>query len=155
MAQAGEGPPELRRCVVATAEALDGEMRDRIARHRAERPADFATIEEPITLPATLAALDQRYDIVIVDCLTLWISNLILAGRSDDDVLQDVKALADTLARVNFRSVVVSGEVGSGIVPENAAARRFRDLLGWANQAVGRVADEVVLMVAGQPLRVK
>ncbi len=152
LAEASAG---ARRFFVATAEALDDEMRERIAHHRAWRPASFTTVEEPLALVAALAALEGRADVVAVDCLTLWISNLMAAGRSDDAVLAEARALADTLARVHFASIVVSGEVGAGIVPENAAARRFRDLLGWTNQALAQVAQRVVLMVAGCPLRVK
>lgn len=147
--------PGARRFFIATAEPLDDEMRERIANHRARRPAAFTTVEEPIALAAALAALGGRADVVVVDCLTLWISNLMLAGRGDDAVLADARALAGALAGTGFESIVVSGEVGSGIVPENAMARRFRDLLGWTNQAVAQVAERVVLMVAGCALRVK
>lgn len=150
-----EGMAGARRFFVATAEARDDEMRARIAQHRVRRSASFATVEEPIALAAALAALEERADLVVVDCLTLWISNLMLGGRGDDAVLAQARALADGLAGARFASIVVSGEVGAGIVPDNAAARRFRDLLGWANQAVAQVAERVVLMVAGCPLQVK
>jgi adenosylcobinamide kinase/adenosylcobinamide-phosphate guanylyltransferase len=150
-----EAGPGARRFFIATAEPLDDEMRERIAHHRARRPAEFTTVEEPLALAAALAALDGRADAVVVDCLTLWISNLMLAGRGDETVLAEARALAAALAGARFESIVVSGEVGAGIVPENAAARRFRDLLGWANQAVAQIAGRVVLMVAGCPLRIK
>ncbi|HZO80838.1 MAG TPA: bifunctional adenosylcobinamide kinase/adenosylcobinamide-phosphate guanylyltransferase [Candidatus Binataceae bacterium] len=150
-----EASGAARRFFVATAEPLDDEMRERIAHHRAHRPTAFATVEEPIAIAAALVALEGRADLVIIDCVTLWISNLMLAGRSDDAIAAEARALADVLAAAGFESLVVSGEVGAGIVPENATARRFRDLLGWANQAVAQVAQRVVLMVAGCPLRVK
>lgn len=144
-----------RRFLVATAEPLDDEMRERIAHHRARRSADFTTIEEPRALAAALAALAGRADVVVVDCLTLWVSNLMSAGLNDEAIVAEAGAFARALGAAPFASIVVSGEVGAGIVPDNAAARRFRDLLGWTNQAVAHVAGRVVLMVAGYPLRVK
>lgn len=150
-----EAGPGARRFFIATAEPLDDEMRERIAHHRAQRAAEFTTVEEPVALAAALTALDGRADVVVVDCLTLWISNLMLAGCGDEAVMAEARALAGALANAHFQSIVVSGEVGAGIVPENAAARRFRDLLGWTNQAVAQVAGSVVLMVAGCALRVK
>ena len=144
-----------RRFFIATAEALDDEMRSRIAHHRIARSREFETIEEPVGLCAALESLNGRADFVVLDCLTLWVSNLLGLGLSDDAILTDAGALADTLTRAPFRSIVVTDEVGWGIVPENAVARRFRDLLGWTNQKVARVADEVLLMAAGYPLRIK
>jgi adenosylcobinamide kinase / adenosylcobinamide-phosphate guanylyltransferase len=145
----------MRRFFIATAEALDDEMRSRIAHHRAARPHEFETIEEPTALCTAVDSLNGRADVVVLDCLTLWISNLLGIGLSDSAILADADALADTLAHATFRSVVVTDEVGWGIVPEHAVARRFRDLLGWTNQKVARVADEVLLMAAGYPLRIK
>ena len=147
--------PGTKRFFIATAEALDDEMRERIARHRASRALDFVTIEEPIALAGALAALAGRADVVVVDCLTLWVSNLLIAHRSDEDILAAARSLAAAMADAPFASFVVTDEVGAGIVPENAIARRFRDLLGWANQALAQSAERVLLMVAGYPLRVK
>jgi len=144
-----------RRFFIATAEALDDEMRERIAHHRASRSTDFVTIEEPMALGAALSELATRADIVVVDCLTLWISNLLMACHSDEEILAAAHGLAGAMARAPFATIVVTDEVGAGIVPENAMARRFRDLLGWANQAVAQTAECVALMVAGYPLRVK
>jgi adenosylcobinamide kinase / adenosylcobinamide-phosphate guanylyltransferase len=155
LALAQSAAPGARRFFIATAEALDDEMRERIAHHRARRPPELTTVEEPIALGSALAALDGRAGVVVVDCLTLWISNLMLAGRGDEAIIAEARALAGALAAARFESIAVTGEVGAGIVPENAAARRFRDLLGWTNQAVAQVAARVVLMVAGCPLRVK
>jgi adenosylcobinamide kinase / adenosylcobinamide-phosphate guanylyltransferase len=147
--------PGGRRFFIATAEALDDEMRERIAHHRATRSGDFATIEEPTALAAALAQLAGRADIVVVDCLTLWVSNLLMAGRDDEEILAAARGLAAAAAGTPFACIVVTDEVGAGIVPENAMARRFRDLLGWTNQALAQTAERVVLMVAGYPLRVK
>jgi len=144
-----------RRFFIATAEALDDEMRQRIAHHRASRSADFVTIEEPIAIADALARLAHRADVVVVDCLTLWISNLLMARLSDEEIVAEARGLAGAMESAPFVCFVVSGEVGAGIVPENAIARRFRDLLGWTNQAVARAAERVELMVAGYPMRVK
>jgi adenosylcobinamide kinase / adenosylcobinamide-phosphate guanylyltransferase len=139
---------------IATAEGLDDEMRARIAHHRRTRPAEFETIEEPRKLCIALETLSGRADIVIIDCLTLWISNL-LDESADDAIMADVDALARAVVHAPFSTIVVTDEVGWGIVPENPVARRFRDLLGWTNQRIADAADEVLLMVAGYALRVK
>ncbi len=140
---------------VATAQALDDEMRARIGHHQAARPAEFTTIEAPLDPAATLRSLSDRASVVVLDCLTLWISNLLMAEMRDDEVLARAGDLAAVLGQSAFASIVVSGEVGSGIVPDNPLARRFRDLLGRTNQIIGAVCDEIILMVAGHPMRVK
>ena len=135
---------------VATAEALDDEMAQRIAEHRARRRGGWQTVEAPRDLPAALAALP--HGAVLVDCLTLWLSNLLLAGS---DIEADVTRLDEVLARMQGRVVLVANEVGFGIVPESALGRRFRDLQGTLNQRIAARADQVVLVVAGLPLFVK
>jgi adenosylcobinamide kinase/adenosylcobinamide-phosphate guanylyltransferase len=144
-----------RRYFIATAEALDDEMRLRIAHHQATRPAEFTTVEEPLDLQTAIADLAVRADVVVLDCLTLWISNLMGKGLNDEQILAEADALAAALRRTQFDVIVVTDEVGWGIVPDNPVARRFRDLLGWTNQKVAQVADRVMLMVAGYPLRLK
>jgi adenosylcobinamide kinase / adenosylcobinamide-phosphate guanylyltransferase len=140
----------LPRVFVATGEGGDEEMMARIARHRAERDPAWRTIEEPLELAATLRA--EVGQALVVDCLTLWVSNLMEAGRDLDRAADDlVAALRERRSAV----VVVTNEVGSGIVPDNAVARAFRDATGLLNQRVADLADEVHLLVAGQPLRVK
>ncbi len=146
--------PAPRKFFIATAEALDDEMRARIAHHRRSRPAEFQTIEEPQKLGAALASLHGRADMVVVDCLTLWIANL-LQEHSNDTILAEADALAGILIQAPFSTIVVTDEVGWGVVPDNPVARRFRDLLGWTNQKIARAADEVLLMAAGYPLRIK
>lgn len=150
-AGAGRG----RRAFIATAQALDDEMAARIEHHRAVRPGDFETVEEPLALTAALAALDGNAEVVVLDCLTLWISNLMALGMSDEAILAEADGLADALRQVRFTSYIVTDEVGAGIVPDHPAARRFRDLLGWTNQKIGRVVDEIVLMACGYPVRIK
>jgi adenosylcobinamide kinase / adenosylcobinamide-phosphate guanylyltransferase len=144
-----------RRYFIATAEALDDEMRSRIAHHQATRPAEFTTVEEPLDLQSAIADLAARADVAVLDCLTLWISNLMGKGLNDEQILAEAEALAAALRRTQFDVIVVTDEVGWGIVPDNPVARRFRDLLGWTNQKVAQVADRVMLMVAGYPLRLK
>ena len=136
---------------IATAEALDAEMADRIARHRARRGNEWLERETPLEL---VAALDETDDggARLVDCLTLWLSNLLHAGR---DWTSATAALADALARQRSPVVLVTNEVGLGIVPDNALARRFRDAAGIMNQMIARAADEVEFVVAGLPVRIK
>ncbi|MCC7045136.1 MAG: bifunctional adenosylcobinamide kinase/adenosylcobinamide-phosphate guanylyltransferase [Alphaproteobacteria bacterium] len=136
---------------IATAQALDDEMRQRIAEHRTRRPAHWATIEAPIDLPAALSghAPDR---VLLVDCLTLWLSNILLAER---DIAADGDALVAALEACAAPVVCVSNEVGLGIVPDNALARAFRDAQGQLNQRVAAIADRVVLMTAGLSLVLK
>jgi adenosylcobinamide kinase / adenosylcobinamide-phosphate guanylyltransferase len=140
---------------IATGEALDDEMRVRIAHHRALRPSEFTTIEQPREIERALHEIDKEADIAVIDCLTLWISNLMGAGADDRLILDRADALARTLSEVPFNTIVVTDEVGAGIVPDNPVARRFRDLLGWTNQKVAAAADRVILMVSGIAMRVK
>jgi len=148
----GRGP---RSYFIATAQPLDHEMRARIEHHRAARSNDFVTLEEPIKLVDQIVALGCKADVLVIDCLTLWISNLMGADWSDARVLAAADALSQALVAAAFPIVVVTDEVGSGVVPEYPTGRRFRDLLGWTNQKVGKVADQIILMVAGHPLVVK
>lgn len=143
---------EGRHIFVATAEAYDDEMRDRIARHRADRDARWRTVEAPRDLPAAIDALSHSDAVVLVDCLTLWISNLLLA---EADIAAATDALCGSIGRFAGHLVLVANEVGSGIVPDNVLARDFRDHAGRVNQAVAAIVDEVSLIVAGLPLRLK
>jgi adenosylcobinamide kinase/adenosylcobinamide-phosphate guanylyltransferase len=149
--------PYQRRFFVATGQALDHEMAARIEFHRTTRPPDFQTVEQPVQVVAALEKLGTSADVVVLDCLTLWISNLMHRhGTDDDSVLAEADKLAAALKQASFASIVVTDEVGSGIVPtDHAESRRFRDLLGWTNQRVAAVADQVLMMVAGYPLKVK
>jgi adenosylcobinamide kinase / adenosylcobinamide-phosphate guanylyltransferase len=136
---------------VATAEPLDDEMAARIAEHRARRAADWRTIEAPRDLAAAVAGAPAG-SAVLVDCLTVWLSNLMLANA---EIEAESDRLDDALVQARGPIVLVSNEVGLGIVPDNALARRFRDAQGFLNQRVAGRADRVVLMVAGLPLVVK
>jgi adenosyl cobinamide kinase/adenosyl cobinamide phosphate guanylyltransferase len=142
-----------RRLYLATAEAKDDEMARRIAKHRERRGKEWMTVEEPIELSAELLRRRGEVDCALVDCLTLWLSNLMEQG--EEAVTKQVDELIDAMTLLDFHVFFVTNEVGSAIVPDNALARSFRDLVGWANQRMAQVADEVVLMVAGLPVFVK
>ena len=139
---------------VATAEAIDDEMRDRIARHRARRGAEWTTVEAPLDLAGAVGAQARGADGagVLVDCLTVWLGNLMHAGR---DIDREVRTLLESIAVTEAPVVLVANEVGLGVVPENALARAFRDHAGRLNQALAARADRVVLVTAGIPLDLK
>jgi adenosylcobinamide kinase / adenosylcobinamide-phosphate guanylyltransferase len=165
LARGGSAPGAARRFFIATAQPTDVEMEARITHHKEARGADFETIEEPLHLADAVKSLAGRADVVVLDCLTLWVSNMMEAhGMGDLDAipahnvgifLVEARALADALRAAAFDTIVVTGEVGAGIVPDNLIARQFRDLLGWTNQKIAEAADEVLLMVAGYPVRAK
>jgi adenosylcobinamide kinase/adenosylcobinamide-phosphate guanylyltransferase len=143
-----------RRLYIATAEAKDPEMAERIAAHRNRRGRAWTTIEEPVEISAALLAHNGKTDCALVDCLTLWLSNLLL--RRDAEYAEEkVRRLVETLPLLDLDLVLVTNEVGAGIVPDNPLARQFRDLTGWTNQQLAAVASEVVLTVAGVPMIVK
>jgi adenosylcobinamide kinase / adenosylcobinamide-phosphate guanylyltransferase len=134
---------------VATAQALDDEMAARIAEHRSRRDPRWHTVEAPLDVAG---AIETAGTVALVDCLTLWLSNLMLSGADMDAATE---RLEQRLARATYPVVLVANEVGLGIVPDNALARRFRDAAGRLNQTMAARADRVVLMVAGIPMQVK
>jgi adenosyl cobinamide kinase/adenosyl cobinamide phosphate guanylyltransferase len=134
---------------IATATAEDEEMAERIGRHRAERPSSWTTVEAPLELRDAIAA-GPADNFVIVDCLTLWVSNLLADGRLPEDIRASCDAAAEEMAR--REGVVVTNEVGLGIVPANPLARTFRDTLGRVNTAFAMRAERSLLMVAGRSL---
>ena len=136
---------------VATAAAGDEEMTARIAQHRQSRPRDWATVETPIAVGAVVESTSADA-MIVVDCLTLWVSNLMEDGFADAAIVERAHAVAYLLARRPGPGIVVSNEVGSGIVPDNELARRFRDLLGRVNIAFADRADRTFLVVAGRTL---
>jgi adenosyl cobinamide kinase/adenosyl cobinamide phosphate guanylyltransferase len=135
--------------VIATAEPRDEEMARRIRQHQAERPSGWQTVEEPVDLTGALSQAPSDVG-VVVDCLTLWVSNLVERGLSDEQTLTRAERAASRAAARPGPSVVVSNEVGSGIVPANPLARRFIDVLGLVNAAWAAKADRVFLVVAGR-----
>ncbi len=153
---AGQGRRVL---FVATAEALDEDMERRIDAHRARRSSEWVTLEEPRDLTSTLPTALEDQDTCLLDCLTMWVSNLLLANETNPDaesvILREVDHLLEVYNRSSASWIVVSNEVGLGIVPSSALGSRYRDVLGRVNQAVASHADKVYLMVAGLALELK
>jgi adenosylcobinamide kinase/adenosylcobinamide-phosphate guanylyltransferase len=140
--------------VVATAEARDDEMRSRIELHRARRPAAWTTVEEPLAVGEAVAALDDSI-FVIVDCLTLWVANLLERGDSERAIVAEAQTVAAVAASRTAPTVAVTNEVGLGIVPATPLGRQYRDVLGAVNAAFVEQADEAGLVVAGRLLRLE
>ena len=144
---------------VATAEARDEEMAARIAAHRAERPAAWSTLEEPIDLVTSLAPRLQDFDTVLIDCLTLWVSNLLLQDPDNEaksSVIQaQARRLIELYERFQASWIVVSNEVGLGVIPATRLGRDYADALGRVNQLFAAAADEVIVMFAGLPMNLK
>ncbi len=147
-----------KRLYIATAEALDEEMAERIRKHKKERGNNWTTIEEPIKI-ADIIKKNKKYDVILIDCLTLWISNLMhKENRSKGQGAsgrKNIETLIDTCANSKTNIIIVSNEVGLGIVPDNPLAREFRDIAGFANQKMAEAADEVYFTVSGIPMRMK
>lgn len=147
------GQAEARRVFVATARASDDEMAERIARHRSERHAGWETIEEPLDLPGALARVDA--DVVLVDCLTLWLANRLLRGEAAAAIEAAVEDLVRAARAHRGHVVLVTNEVGMGIVPEHALGRVFRDLAGRAHQRLASSADQVYMAMMGLIVRLR
>lgn len=142
-----------RKAYIATAEALDKEMKDRIEKHREERSKDWDTIEEPLKIAGAVIRTEGRYSVVLIDCLTLWLSNVM---QAELDAALQIEDFISTLSTCHSSLVyIVSNEVGMGIVPNNELARHFRDFAGILNQRVAGKADDVFLLTAGIPLKIK
>lgn len=141
-----------QRIFIATAEALDDEMSDRIARHKAERGPEWQTVEAPLELVAALKQNAGADRVCVIDCLTLWLSNLM---HHKMDIDEETEALCDALARVEGTVILVSNEVGLGLVPETPLGRAFRDAQGRLNQRIARACSKVEFIAAGLPLTLK
>lgn len=148
-AQALAEQAEANRIYIATAQAFDEEMRERIVRHQADRDATWTTLEAPIELAQAIRDQDSAENVVLVDCLTLWLSNLLLA---DHDLEANCAELASMIPDLHATVIFVSNEVGLSVVPDNALARRFRDAAGLLNQDLARICDRSLFMVAGHPI---
>ena len=146
---------ERRVAFIATCEGLDGEMRQRIALHRKARPGNWKTFEEPRRVSALLKKMGGRFDLVVIDCLTLFVSNLRLGGKRAAYIEKEMGNILRRLKHIKATSIIVSNEVGLGIVPENPLARDFRDIAGRANQITADAADSVYFMISGIPWRIK
>lgn len=150
LAEEGDGPVTF----VATARAGDEEMVERIRRHRAARPPGWHTLEEGTDL-VQIFSPEGPVGTVLVDCLTLYVSNLLLEGRPEEQILSHLRRVCEGIRRAPCRTIVVTNEVGWGVVPDHALGRTFRDVAGLANQIVAEYADEVYMVVSGLPIRIK
>ena len=139
---------------LATARILDDEMADRVMLHKASRGETWQLLEEPLEVSEAIRTGCGGIEAVLLDCLTVWLSNVLLE-KGEDAVRTYQKELLETLANRNKTIIIVSNEVGAGIVPENPLARKFRDLAGGLNQQVALIADKVILSVAGIPIYIK
>ncbi len=144
-----------RTAFLATARLTDGNMAARIARHRADRPAGWSTVEEPHDPVAACRRLAPAHDLVVIDCVTTWVSNLIERGDDDPAILAAADDLAKLMHERPVSLILISNEVGEGVHPPTEIGLRFRDLLGLVNQRVAAAADRVTLLIAGIPLTVK
>ena len=157
-----------RRALIATAEPFDEEMRQRISRHRADRGDAFFVVEEPVRLAEALERVPEETDVVVVDCLTVWLGNLlyrrevaeaaaisrVAGGAASPEDFPEVEAFLAALADPPRRTILVTNEVGLGIVPPDRETRRYRDLIGRLNRRVADAADRLLLMVCGRPLEI-
>ncbi len=140
---------------LATCLAQDEEMKERVRRHQEERGNKWSTVEAPLELAGAVLEHGRKADVILADCLTLWISNLVIDGRTDESAFSGIEQLALAVEKARCPVFIVSNEVGTGIVPENRMARRFRDLAGFANQRIAACSDRVIWMAAGIPVRIK
>ena len=140
---------------IATSVAMDIEMAERIARHKTERGSDWQTIEEPTDLPSAIRAIPEGVTGVVIDCLTVWLGNLMHQYGEDVDIFPYLDDVCETLHTFDGTAVLVTNEVGVGIVPLGSYTRRYRDLAGWISQRIAKEASQVVLMVAGYPIYAK
>ncbi len=153
--QLAEATAAAGRVYVATCIPYDQEMKDRVMRHQNVRDRSWRTVEAPIELPAAIGAAAMNESVILVDCLTLWTTNLLLSPETSPHIDRHVTALVAALERAVCPVILVSNEVGAGIVPENPLARQFRDVMGTVNQRIAACADEVVWTVAGIPVTIK
>jgi adenosylcobinamide kinase/adenosylcobinamide-phosphate guanylyltransferase len=144
-----------KRAYIATAQALDAEMAAKIEKHRKDRGTTWDTYEEPLAVAELLAKLSRSYDVALLDCLTLWLSNVMAHADGDGEVQSRSDELVAAVRDFKGSCIVVSNEVGLGIVPDNPLARKFRDSAGMLNQKMAREADEVYFTASGIPMRIK
>jgi adenosylcobinamide kinase/adenosylcobinamide-phosphate guanylyltransferase len=150
-----EQMPGDKKIFIATCLPKDDEMKQRIARHQEQRSQTWTTVEEPVHLHESITKISQKTTVILVDCLTLWVTNIMLETGDENKIESHVSKLIHALATADGPVILVSNEVGTGIVPENKLARQFRDVMGQVNQAVAKTAGKVIWMVAGIPVTVK
>ena len=151
-------------CYIATADSGhasqidDGEMLERIQKHRKNRPADWETVEAPLELDKAVSNLNGAFDVVLIDCITLYVTNILLGGSEaagDEYIIDAINKLCIVCKKLSSHVIIVSNEVGYGIVPDNVLSRRFRDVTGYANQIIAKEADNVYLVTAGIETKIK
>lgn len=142
---------------VATAIAFDDEMKNRIDLHKQSRPEHWQLIEEPHDIDKAIANIDSQYkgSVILIDCFGVFINNLLMKDLSDDEIFEQINKIIKAIERSSLTVILVSNEVGHGIVPENELARRFRDIVGFANQICAKAADEFIFMQCGIPMKLK
>jgi adenosylcobinamide kinase/adenosylcobinamide-phosphate guanylyltransferase len=140
---------------IATAEATDDEMRARIERHRRERDSSYLTVEEPVNLDRAIESLPEVIEVAVLDCITVWLGNLFYHDKITDGTCQEIDAFLHSLQAPPCHLVLVTNEVGMGVVPADADTRLFRDTAGSINQILAELAQEVIFSISGIPLRVK
>lgn len=140
---------------IATCEAKDVEMTERIAAHKSSRPRHWKTYEEPLNIEPVIRKIGSQFDAIIIDCLTLLVSNLMHEGYKQKDIEKYITKACASLKKIKANSIIVSNEVGLGIVPENKLGRDFRDIAGKANQIIAKNANKVFFMVSGIEWRIK
>jgi adenosylcobinamide kinase/adenosylcobinamide-phosphate guanylyltransferase len=144
-----------KKLYLATCEALDEEMAQRIAHHKKTRSPEWQTIEEPVEVADKIKQYGDKTDVILLDCITLWLSNLLMRQKDDAEILKEISALIDTMQEKQASLIFVSNEVGLGIVPADPLSRRFRDLSGMANQRIAEAAETAIFMVSGIPIFLK
>jgi adenosylcobinamide kinase/adenosylcobinamide-phosphate guanylyltransferase len=144
-----------KKLYLATCEALDEEMARRIEHHKKMRGPEWKTIEEPVEIVNQIMQYGDETDVILLDCITLWLSNLLMRRKDDPEIAQEINRFIDTIKKKQTSLVLVSNEVGLGIVPADPLGRRFRDLSGMANQKIAEVVHTVILMVSGIPIFLK
>lgn len=143
------------RYYIATCVPYDSEMEERVGRHQADRDNTWTTIETPVNISESILDAGKSASVILVDCLTLWVTNLLMADKSEADILLEVEILAGALQSSACPVILVSNEVGAGIVPENSLARQFRDIAGFVNQKVAASVPDVFFTAAGIPIKIK
>ena len=144
-----------RKIYLATCEALDEEMAQRIERHKKTRGPEWQTVEEPIEIADRIRQYQDRAEVILLDCITLWLSNLLMKWDLDSKIMDEAQRMIDVIGQTQTSLIIVSNEVGMGIVPADPLSRRFRDLSGMISQNIAEVADSVVFMVSGIPMFLK
>jgi adenosylcobinamide kinase/adenosylcobinamide-phosphate guanylyltransferase len=144
-----------KKLYLATCEVLDEEMALRVADHKKLRGPEWKTIEEPINVVGKISQYEGKVEVILLDCMTLWLSNLLLKVNEDLKVIDEVNRLVNSVKQGQISMILVSNEVGMGIVPSEPLGRRFRDFLGIANQRIADVADKVIFMISGIPIFLK